>query len=150
MELRIRPRVRVATVALAGLGLLAACGPQGPIAGEIRDDAITLAVDHAGQSVILELRNTGSRPCDLIVSLTSLPMDALPVEAGQVVITRDGSPNKVRPMDGGEFQVPLEAGGVRRFELALEGTPATDNRVVLCNAAGDYESGRYAVLTFDR
>jgi hypothetical protein len=34
--------------------------------------------------------------------------------------------------------------------MALEGTPKTEDRIILCNGAGDYEHGRYAVLRFDR
>jgi hypothetical protein len=129
--------------------VVSACGPS-TITGEIRDDAIAIPVDHAGVSVRLELRNVGTLPCDLIVGLTTLPADALPVVDGQVVITRDGSPGGVRPQDGGEFPGSVAPGELQAFDLALEGTPRTEDRVIFCNGPGEYEQGRYASLRFDR
>jgi hypothetical protein len=127
--------------------IVSACGPS-TIKGEIRDDAIAIPVDHAGVSVRLELRNVGTLPCDLIVGLTTLPADALPVVDGQVVITRDGSPGGVRPQD--EFPGSVAPGELQALDLALEGTPRTEDRVIFCNGAGEYEQGRYATLRFDR
>ena len=143
-------QARVASAAAATLVLLVACGPGGPIKGEIRDDAFALSVDHAPTSVRFELRNLGTKPCDLVAAQTSLPMDALPVKDGKVFIAEDGSANSVRAMTGGEFPGQVEPGADFAFELGMESTPATDQRIIFCNGVGDYESGRYAVLRFDR
>ena len=97
-----------------------------------------------------ELRSTGTRPCDLIVAQTSFPMDALPVRDGKVVITEDGSTPSVAAITGGEWPGEVAPGAVFAFELGMEGTPKTDERIVLCNGVGDYDRGRYAVLLFDR
>jgi hypothetical protein len=129
--------------------VVSACAPS-TIKGEIRDDAIVIPVDHAGASVLLELRNAGTRPCDLIVGLTTLSADALPVVDGQVVITRDGSPGGVRPQDGGELPGSVAPGALQSLDLALEGTPSTEDRVIFCNGVGEYEHGRYVALRFDR
>lgn len=135
---------------VAGVALfVSACGTP-TLKGEIRDDAISIPFDHAGASVRLELRNVGKLPCDLIVGLTTLPADALPVVDGQVVITRDGSPGGVRPQDGGEFPGSVAPGDLQVLDLALEGTPSTEDRVIFCNGPGEYEQGRYATLRFDR
>ena len=95
-------------------------------------------------------RDVGTLPRDLIVGLTTLPAAALPVGDGQVVITRDGSSGGVRPQDGGEFPRSLGPGELQALDLALEGTPSTEDRVIFCNGPGEYEQGRYATLRFDR
>jgi hypothetical protein len=150
MDTRLSGHARVAAAASTGLVLLVGCGAGGPIKGEIRDAAFTLAVDHAPTSVRFELRNLGTKPCDLVAAQTSLPMNALPVKDGKVVIAQDGSANSVRAMTGGEFPGQVEPGADFAFELGMESTPATDQRIIFCNGVGDYESGRYAVLRFDR
>lgn len=137
-------------LALGATIVFAACGGSTTIKGDIRDDSIAIPVDHAGQSVRLELRNVGTQPCDLFVGQTTLPADQLPVVDGQVVITRDGTPGGVRPMDGGEAPGSVAPGDVTTLDLALEGTPKTEDRVIFCNGPGEYELGRYATLRFDR
>jgi hypothetical protein len=44
----------------------------------------------------------------------------------------------------------VKPGDVFKIELAMEGTPKTDDRIILCNGVGDYERGRYAVLRYNR
>jgi len=127
-----------------------------PITGEIKDDTITLAVDHAGQSVWLELRNVGTKPCDIFPGLTSLPVGALPTKAGRVVIDPSHT-GPIVPMDvgitlNGELAMvgTIRPNDVALMQLGLDGTPKTEERVILCNGVGDYALGRYAVLRFDR
>ena len=137
------------------------------VTGEIRDTAIVLSPDHAGPVVNFELHNVGSEPCDLIVVLTSLPVDALPVDGGRVV-TYDGNAIQMGPDGGLPTGVPIvgylgqvnkvtatgsqsvQPGDVARLQVAFEGTPRTDNLVILCNGAGQYAAGRRAGLAFDR
>ena len=156
MKIGTADMARVLPVAVATLMLVAAClGAATSITGEIKDDGITLATDHAGSSVRFELHNVSTTPCDLVVALTSLPIDALPVKDGHVVIDDSGAPGTVRPITTYESAPTftlgrVEAGAVFQSEVALEGTPKTEDRVILCNGVGDYQHGRYAVLRFDR
>jgi hypothetical protein len=154
MRIGTADMARVLPVAVATLMLVAACAAT-PINGEIRDDGITLATDHAGSSVRFDLHNVVTTPCDLVVGLTSLPVAALPVKDGHVVIDESGAPGTVRPITTYESAPTftlgrVERGAVFQTELALEGAPKTEDRVILCNGVGDYQHGRYAVLRFDR
>ena len=131
----------------AGLGVLAVAVAAGwwvtrtwTVTGEIRDTAIVLSPDHAGTVVNLELRNVGSsEPCDLIVVLTSLPVDALPVDNGRVItydgraiaIGPDGSMPAGLPMVGRPDQIngvtatpgqSVRPGDVARFQVAIVST----------------------------
>ena len=158
----------------AGLGVLALAfavawwvSRTWTVTGEIRDTAIVLSPDHAGTVVNFELRNVGSEPCDLIVVLTSLAVDALPVDSGRVV-TYDGGAVQMGPDGSLPTGVPIvgyvgpgnkvtatlgqsvQPGDVARFQVPFDSTPRTDNRVILCNGAGQYAAGRRAVLVFDR
>jgi hypothetical protein len=163
-------KARRGKVIAAGLGVLVLAvvaalwlSRLGTITGEIRDTAIILSPDHAGTVVNLELRNVGSEPCDLIVVLTSLPVEALPVENGEVVtydarggvgmapagLPMVGSPDQINDVAATLGQ-PVRPGDVARLQVAFDETPRTDNRVVFCNGAGQYAAGRRAVLTFDR
>lgn len=147
---------RLVAVALAALVLDAGCfGGAAAVKGEIADDGITLATDHAGSSVRFELHNSGTTACDLVVALTSLPINALPVKDGRVVIVDGDSPGIVRPITTYETVPPytlarVEPGADFRAEIALEGAPKTEDRVLLCNGVGDYARGRFAALRFDR
>ena len=154
--------------AIAALAALSACtGAEATISGEIRDDAIVLAQPSGPQSVWLELSNVGAVPCDLAVVRTELAPDSLPLEGGRVVLSQSGSPQgEAYPMEAyveieGEpatyddpvregRQALVEPGQTARVQLALTGMPEREERVILCNGAGDYEAGRYAVLRFDR
>lgn len=153
--------------ALAITAALAACvGPEPTVAGEIRDDRIVLGQETAPQSVWLELTNVGTQPCELVVIRTELPPDELPTRDGRVL--HDFSGTGASPMEAyveinGE---PVIAGGeglsvngahavvapseIARIQLALTGVPEREERVIVCNAPGDYEAGRYAILRFDR
>jgi hypothetical protein len=128
---------------------VAACAAT-PITGEIKDDRISLATDHAGPSVRLELRNVGATPCNLIMVLTDLSADALPVKDGRVVIDENGAGGPVRPANDSIGMGRSEPGAVFQLEVALVSTPKTEDRIILCNGAGDYEHGRFAILRFDR
>jgi hypothetical protein len=156
MKRSIATMTRIVPAAVATLTLVAAClGAATGIKGEIKDDGITLATDHAGSSVRFELHNVGTTPCDLVVALTSLPIDALPVKDGQVVITDSDGPGIVRPITTYEDVPPftfgrVEPGAVFHAEVALESAPLTDDRVIFCNGIGDYQRGRAATLRFDR
>jgi hypothetical protein len=44
----------------------------------------------------------------------------------------------------------VEPGDVVMLDVGLKGVPESERRIVACNAPGDYEAGRYAVLDFDR
>ena len=113
-------KTRRSMAIVAGLGVLALAvaaafwvSRSGTVTGEICDTAIVLSPDHAGAVVNVELRNVGSEQCDLIVVLTSLPVDALPVESGRVVVYDglsvamgpDGSPPPGLPMVGRPTQI---------------------------------------------
>ena len=93
--------------------------------------------------------------CDIVLVLTSLKADALPVKDGQVVITEGDGPGIVRPDGTYETQPPYTLGRVLpgadfSQEIAMEGAPKVEDRVLLCNGVGDYEHGRFAPLRFDR
>jgi hypothetical protein len=144
--------VRLIVTALLAAGCI---GGATSLKGEIRDDGITLAADHVGSNVRLELRNTGTKSCDLVVALTSLPVDALPVLDAQVVITDGDGPGIVRPVKTYEEAPPftighIEPGSTFSYEVALDSTPRSEERVLFCNSLGDYQHGRYALLRFDR
>jgi hypothetical protein len=154
MKIGTADMARVLPVAVATLLLVAACAAK-PIKGEIRDDGITLATDHAGSSVRFDLHNVGTTPCDLVGGLTSLPVAALPVKDDHVVLDESGAPGTVRPITTYESAPTFTLGRVKpgavfQSEVALEGTSKTEDRVILCNGVGDYQYGRYAVLRFDR
>ena len=121
--------------------------------GEIGDRSIVLAADHAGSAVRFSLHNGGTTPCDLIVVLGSMKPTALPVKDGMVVVSDTGASGTVRfPYGGGTtgFVARIQPGETFETEVALEGPPATDERIVLCNGTGDYQNGRWALLRFDR
>jgi hypothetical protein len=128
------------------------------ITGEIEDDAIILSSPIGAPVFQLELRNVGTKPCELQLGLTSMPMDALPVKNGRVLIDAGGQPGVIWPEDGGaiggspdDYTVAhIKPGGSFKREVAMERAPKTDDRIILCNGVGDYEAGRYAVLRFQR
>jgi hypothetical protein len=147
---------RILPFAVAALVIAAGCiGGATSIKGDINDDGITLGTDHAGSNVRFELRNVGTVPCDLVVALTSLPVSSLPVKEGRVVIVDGDGTGIVRPIKTYEDAPPftlgrIEPGAVFQVEVALEGAPKTEDRVIFCNGVGDYGHGRYAALRFDR
>jgi hypothetical protein len=168
-------KTRRRKIIAACLGVLAVAVAAGwwvtrtwTVTGEIRDTAIVLSPDHAGTVVNFELRNVGSEACDLIVVLTSLAVDALPVDSGRVV-TYDGGAVQMGPDGSLPTGVPIvgyvgpgnkvtatlgqsvQPGDVARLQVAFfGGTPRADNLVILCNGAGQYAAGRRAMLAFDR
>lgn len=147
---------RVLPLALAIGLLVGGCiGGASTVKGDVRDGGIALETDHAGSAVRFELHNVGTMPCDLVVALTSLPATALPVKDGRVVIVDGDGPGIVRPITTYENAPPftlgrIEPGAVFTAEVALEGAPSAEDRVLFCNGDGDYQHGRYAVLRFDR
>jgi hypothetical protein len=147
---------RIVATAFAALVLAAGCiGGASAVTGVIKDDGITLATDHAGSNVRFELHNSGTTACDLLVALTSLPISALPVKDGRVVIVDGDGPGIVRPVTTYENAPPYTLGRVEpgadfRAEIALDSTPKSEDRVLLCNGVGDYAHGRFAALRFDR
>jgi hypothetical protein len=147
---------RLVAAAFAILALSAGCiGGSTALKGEIRDDKIVLAADHAGSAVRFELHNSGTMACDIVLVLTSLKADALPVKDGMVVIVNGDGPGIVRPDTTYESQEPYTLGRVLpgadfSREIAMEGAPKVEDRVILCNGVGDYEHGRFAPLRFDR
>ena len=44
----------------------------------------------------------------------------------------------------------VHPGDVARLQVAFDATPRTDDRVIFCNGAGEYASGRRAALPFER
>lgn len=153
---KIHTPSRLLPTLAAGLFVAAGCiGGSSAIKGEIRDDRIILATDHAGSAVRFELHNSGTLACDIVLVLTELKADALPVKDGLVVIAEGDGPGHVRPDGTYETQPPYTLGHVLpgadfSQEIAMEGAPKADDRVLLCNGVGDYQHGRFAPLRFDR
>ena len=153
---KIRPPVTLIPVLFAAVVVATGCiGGASAIKGEIRDDKIVLATDHAGSVVRFELHNSGTVACDIVLVLTSLKADALPVNDGKVVITEGDGPGIVRPDGTYETQPPYTLAHVLpgadfSQEIALESAPKVEDRVLLCNGVGDYQHGRFAPLRFDR
>lgn len=145
---------RIVLAASAALVVAAGClGGSTTVTGEIKDDGIALATDHAGSNVKFHLTNVGTVPCDLIVVVGTIAPDALPLKDGQVVIDDSGAPGTVAfPYGGGTtgYLHRIQPGDTFETEVALEGPPKTNERIVLCNGVGEYEAGRYALLRFDR
>ena len=138
---------------VAAAALAAGClGAATTLKGEIRDDKILLAADHAGAAIRLQLHNAGTRPCDLTPVITTLAPNTLPIKDGQVEIDSSGTTNTVWMLMGGPagFVKRVMPGEDYEIELALNGPPDTGTRVMLCNGSGDYALGRYAVLDFNR
>ena len=147
---------RIVAIAVAALVLAGGCiGGASAVKGVIRDDGITLETDHAGSAIRFELHNSGTMACDLVVALTSLPITALPVKDGRVVIVDGDGPGIVRPVTTYE-SAPLytlgrvEPGADFSPEIALDSTPSSEDRVLFCNGVGDYGHGRFVGLRFDR
>ena len=154
-------------VAAALIGCQMVAAPD-PITGEIDDTEIRLAQDRAPAEVRLELTNVGSTPCELVPMLTVLPPDALPVVDGRVVMSLSGDDDRPGPMEtyvelngepvAREGGTMTEQGWVTRvnpgdrvmLDIGLKGIPDRSERIVVCNGRGDYETGRYAVVAFDR
>jgi uncharacterized cupredoxin-like copper-binding protein len=111
-----------------------------------------MEVDHAGSAIRLHLKNTGTVACHLAVVLAPMPVAAMPIEDGQVAVDTTGRPDSVRPILGGDsaFFQWVQPGEQYELEVALEGSPATGERVVMCNEPGGYQHGRYATIRFDR
>jgi hypothetical protein len=168
------PQTRTRTLPAAGLAALVVAlaafwwlNRSTNVTGEIRDDAIVLSAAAAGNVVNFELRNAGSQPCQLIVVLTPLAIDALPSQDARVVtydgtavqMGPDGQPPAGVPVVGFPTQIngatasfgqSVQSGEIARFQLAFDRTPRTDERVVLCNGTGQYANGRRASLRFER
>ena len=154
-------------VSAAMIGCQMLASPQ-TITGEIDDTAIRLAQDSGPAAVRLELTHVGSTPCELVPMLTPLPPEELPVVDGRVVMTLSGDDDRPAPMEayvelnGEPFAregMMTEQGWVTRvhpgdevmLDIGLQGIPPDrSERIVVCNGRGDYETGRYAVVAFDR
>jgi len=98
-------RVILRALLLATVGLAAGCigSESTTVKAEIRDDRIVLAPDHAPSKVRLSLANVGTTRCGLIVLLTSVPANALPLQHGQVAVDESGqSSSPARPALGGD------------------------------------------------
>lgn len=157
--------LRRVAVATAFSALIAACGssPNEATTGEIDDTAIRLSADTAPADAWLDLENVGTKVCPLIAVLASEP-DALPIDGQQVVTALDsGAAEPIEtyvevngtPVDRGEvtdegWVTDVAPGDRVRLQIAFEGIPDAGERVVLCNGAGDYAAGRFAVLRFER
>ena len=147
---------RILAIASATIILAGGCiGGASAVKGVIRDDGITLETDHAGSNVRFELHNSGTMACDLVVAVTSLPITALPLKDGRVVIVIGDGPGIVKPITTYENAPPYTLGRVEpgadfSVEIALESTPQSEDRVLFCNGVGDYEHGRFVGLRFDR
>ena len=155
---------RSTSLACVALAALTACGgiTEETVQGEIRDDALSLVEETAGQSVWIELTNVGSEACELLVVMSDAP-GALPVDGGRVA-TSPGGEGGHRTLEemyveiegqasgGGQpgASVPVAPGQTARLQIASTGVPELEDRVILCNGEGDYERGRYAVLKFER
>lgn len=166
MQHQTKPsRRHILPATIVGLAL-AACASEPTIVGQITDSAINLEQQTAPQSVWLELTNVGSAECELLAVRTELPPDSLQVEEGRIVVGSsgldgpasamaayveiDGQPAGGEGVGAGGSHAVVQPGETARIQLALTGTPERAERVILCNGPGDYGSGRYVVLRFDR
>jgi hypothetical protein len=161
---------RVAVLLLASAGMIGCQMLASPetITGEIDDTEIRLSQERAPAAVRLELTHVGSTPCELVPMLTALPPEALPVVDGRVVMTLSGDDDRPGPMEAyvelngepvaREGGLMTEQGWVTRvnpgdevmLDIGLQGIPDRSERIVVCNGRGEYETGRYAVVAFDR
>jgi hypothetical protein len=160
-------RIMFRSPLLAALVLTACGASEATVAGEIDDDEIRLGSGSGPAEVWFELENVGTQPCSLVPMLAPNPAD-LPVEDDKVVMSLRGDTALPEPMeaytelngepyDRGEGTI-TEAGWVTvvapgdrvRLQVAFEAVPDVGERVLVCNDAGDYASGRFAVLPFDR
>jgi hypothetical protein len=145
---------------------LASCGSAPTLKGEIQDDAVVLPADSASHDLWLELRNTGTKPCELLAILTTLPPDRLPTQGGRIELG-DGTASppddtvsndayvevdgRQEGSEAGEGRPTVVAPGqTARMQLAQTGIPDVGERVIACMGIGDYERGRYAVLRYER
>jgi hypothetical protein len=112
--------------------------------------------DRADRADRAELVARTALLAELVVGLTTLAVDALPVVDKRVAITNGDGPGIVRPITTYEETppyIPKHIGPGETFssEVALEGAPKDGSeRVLFCNNLGDYQLGRYAILRFDR
>jgi hypothetical protein len=155
--------------ALVGATILGACSfgsgngetTAPTVAGEITDEAITLDQPTAPATVWLELTNAGDERCELVIVLPTESVENLRTEDARVQIDLDPTTDEPYPMEAyvevnGEpiaqqdFIVALRPGDSVRMQLALEGTPENGERVILCNGPGDYQAGRWVMLSFER
>jgi hypothetical protein len=152
---------------------LAGClGGSPTITGRILDDRIELDASAAPGNAWLSLANQGSRPCRLILLDTLDAADAgldprhLLVADGRLVIrtTDPRAPGihvseelyaevegQTLPLltDNDRPALIIPPGVTARVQLALIGTPRPGAvRIPVCDDVGDYERGRYAILTF--
>jgi hypothetical protein len=149
------------------LGACASFGSEPTIGGEIDDHEIRLERSSGPPSVWLELENVGAAPCALVPMLAAMPVDSLPVSNGRVVMGMSGDPAIPYPFEAyaelnGEpverdaemtdegWVTLVNPGDVVRLQLALTGVPDAEERLVVCNGAGDYAAGRFAVLDWER
>ena len=146
--------------------VLASCISAQTLEGEIHDHAIVLPADSASHDLWLELRNTGTEPCELLAVLTTLPSDRLPTREGRIVLGSGTAspPDDTIPLDayvevdgrqegseaGDGRPTVVSPGQVARIQLAQTGIPDVGERVIACMASGDYERGRYVSLRYAR
>jgi hypothetical protein len=134
----------VATAFTAAAIAIASCGPSGTaVAGQIDDAEIRVDAAIAAKNSTFEFTNVGANPCDLVVIVTDLAADALPLSAGQVDLDALGGRSNVDSVDSA-----VQPGSVARWteQLPAEAGGDLGVRVILCNGLGDYEAGRYTIL----
>ena len=151
--------LQVRWTALVLAVFLASCGSAPTLNGEIQDDAVVLPADSASHHLWLELRNTGTQPCELLAILTTLPPDRLPTQVGRIELgSATAGTDDTIPMDAyvevdgrqegseaGEGRPTVVAPGqTARMQLAQTGIPDVGERVIACMG------GRDAGLRYER
>lgn len=135
---RWAPAVICALLAIAGCA-----SPSTPVTGQITDQSITLSAASAQANTWFELTNTGANPCDLVVIVTQLPPDQLPIVNGMVQLDALGAGTVVDSVDSA-----VQPGTLARWQEQLPtdpGSVVSGVRIILCNGPGDYQAGRYAI-----
>jgi hypothetical protein len=147
-----RPPLTLILVAVAFFGCTAD-PPKTAVRASVDDARVVLQPPRGSEDVVLTIDNMGTRPCPLVVFITDdvngpVDPDRLPVADG-VVDFDSGDFHEIEAAEGVEQGgPPIEPGEQRSLTLGFKGSPIV-TRVVLCNGAGDYEAGRYAVYQSD-
>lgn len=137
--------IRLRLLPIAGVGvILAACAsiPTVTVTGEIDDAQIRVDLPAAPRNVWFELNNVGSLPCDLVVIVTEVAADSLPIANDQVNFDGLGAGSAIDFVDSA-----VQPGTLARWQEQLD--PSIDApavRIIVCNNPGDYAAGRYVIV----
>lgn len=138
---------------LSAVGAGACAAPRTEVHVTINDESVIVEPPGGSEEVLLTIENRGTRPCPLVVFITddvNGPVDParLPVADGKVDFDSTDF-HEIEAAEGVEQGgPPIQPGERHSLVLGYMGTP-TVTRIVMCNDAGDYEAGRYAVYQSD-